>query len=472
MTARAPFAFGRERVMYATGALYAIAFFALGCDRYIAHRSVEDLGIFVQSLATAGHGFTNTIEGQSHFAVHFSPTLYLFAPFLQFAHSPLLLVAVQAIAGALVAPPLFYMARKRAGDDVALGVAGVALLYPPLAGVTFTEFHENGLVPAATLWFLCALDARKWRAALALTFVTVGLKEDQSVIIAWLGTFAFIRARRTSDRDGERMALALIAIALAAIPLYFGLVRPLAGARGPWHPLVFLHVADPTADIGFTRAILDRLGYVALAFAPLLLLPFRSHLLILAVPGFAETLVSRAPVTYTMGQHYAAVWIPYVLLAFADATCAIAANRPHRTQRLLIACAALCATMYLIANPLHPKYFLRAYQPRDAHLDHFLTTLPPQLDVGTQEEIYTHLGFDRRATLGIECLPAYALFDFDYPDSNWVIRDGPLLKTLVTQHRYELMRADGAIKLFARIGPTGRAPGAPPPSNPYEFSPC
>jgi len=462
----------RARTVWLLAALYATIFFCLGAVRYAAHRSVEDLGIFVQTLATAGRGFTNTIEGQSHFAVHFSPALYLIAPLLSLAHSPLALVAAQAAAGALVAPPLYLLARKRASAAVALGIAGVALLYPPLGGVTFTEFHENGLVPAATLWLLYALDARKWSVAFALAALTLGIKEDQSVIVAWLGFCAFLAARRANDASGARAALALSALALATIPLYFFLIRPLAGAQGAWHPLVFLHAVDPGARVGFGRGMTDRLGYLALAFAPLLFLPLRSPAVLLALPGFAETLVSRAPVTYTMGQHYAAVWIPYVLLAFAFAVCDLARAETRRAARALAACAALCAVNYAVANPLHPHYFLRSYEPRDARLDAFLATLPPQLEVGTQEEAYTHLGFDRNATLGIECLPRYALFDFDFPDSNWVVRDGPLLRALVAQGRYRLERRDGGIELYRRRGPAGRAPGAPPPADAYEFKAC
>jgi hypothetical protein len=460
------------RAAYALAAAYALVFFALGADRYVTHRSVEDLGIFVQSLASAGHGFANTIEGQSHFAVHFSPVLYAISPLLVLAHSALALVAVQAVAGALVAPPLYLLARKRTSHRLGLGIAAVALLYPPLGGVTFTEFHENGLVPAATLWLLYALDARRWRLATALACITLGIKEDQSFIVAWLGAVAFVSARRRDDRAGARTALVVVALALATIPFYFAVVRPLAGARGAWHPLVFLHATDSAGDISFARALTDRLGYVALALTPLLFLPLRSPLWVLAIPGFAETLVSHAPVTYTMGQHYAAVWIPYVLAAFGAALCDIARTRAAFAGRLCTACACLCALEYVVADPLHPRYFLGPYRARDARLDRFLTTLPPQLDVGTQEELYTHLGFDPRATLGIECLPRFALFDFDYPASNWIVRDGPLLRALVARGTYRPVRSDGKIRLFERTGPAGRAPGAPPEPGAFEFVPC
>ena len=37
--------------------------------------------------------------------------------------------------------------------------ACIALVYPPLVGVAFTDFHENGFAPAAIVWLAWALDA-------------------------------------------------------------------------------------------------------------------------------------------------------------------------------------------------------------------------------------------------------------------------------------------------------------------------
>ena len=59
---------------------YAAVFFALGVDRYVTYHSGADLGLFTQTIASAFHGFDNTVEGTSHFAYHFSPILYLLAP--------------------------------------------------------------------------------------------------------------------------------------------------------------------------------------------------------------------------------------------------------------------------------------------------------------------------------------------------------------------------------------------------------
>ena len=435
------------RRIWIGSALYFILFFILGADRYIAHRSAEDLGIFYQSIASALHGFHNTIEDASHFTVHFSPILYLCAPFVWLAHSALPLVAIQAAVNATVAPALYLIARKRTDERSAQLLALIGFLYPPLCGVTFTDFHENGFVPAVTVWLLYALDAKKYAAAVALTITALCIKEDQAVIIGANAALLFVYFRGQADRLGQRWALAAIALCTITFAAYFFVVRPLAGALGGWHPAVFYTQTQAAANVGAVRAITDRLGYVLLAFAPLAFLPLRSRVLLLSIVPFAEVLLSRAPVTYTMGQHYAAVWIPYVLVAFVCAACDL------QSLRAVYAGYALAILTFIVANPLHPKYFLRMPDQRDAQLDAFLATLPADVDLGTQEEAFTHMGFYPQATLGMEEYPRYALFDWNYPDSNWVIRDGPKIRAEVARNRYRVVRARDGIELFERIGP-------------------
>lgn len=449
--------------IWAGSALYFLVFFALGADRYVAHRSAEDLGIFYQSIAGAFSGFGNTIEGASHFTVHFSPVFYLLTPAVWIFHSALPLVAVQAAVNACVAPALFLIARKRVPEQTAFWIAALAFVYPPLCGVTFADFHENGLVPATIAWLLYAVDARKFVLASILALVALGTKEDQALFLATLSAFAFAYFSRRVELAGKRWALGLLAVCVITFAGYFLIVRPLAGATGGWHPTVFYTQTQADVDTSVLRAITDRAGYLLLAFVPLAFLPFRSRVLWLAVPPFAEVLLSRAPVTYTMGQHYAAVWIPYVLVAYALGACSLYRDSPRIAPRPVAAAFVLCVLNFIVANPLHPKYFLRVPQAKDAQLDAFIATLPAGIDVGTQEEAFTHMGFYPHATLGMEGYPQYALFDWNYPDSNWVIRDGPKIERDVSRGRYRIARRENGIVLYERVGakPPGAATASP-----------
>ena len=307
-----------RRKVWLASAVYAAVYFALGYDRYTTYHSGADLGLFTQTIASALHGFSNTTEGGSHFTVHFSPILYLCAPLLWATHSPLALVAMQAVAGALVAPPLYFMAGRRASEQVALWVALVALLYPPLAGVTFADFHENGFAPAATLWLLWSVDARRWGwAALCLALV-LGIKEDQAPLVACASVFAVMFFARRHERAGTVFALCAFAAACVTFFAFFAIVRPLAGAADAWGPLHFYtwsHIVDPRGSAPWYS--IGRPAYFLEALVPLLFLCCLSPLFLVALPAFAEVLLSHESITYTMGQHYAGVWIGYVLAAFA-----------------------------------------------------------------------------------------------------------------------------------------------------------
>ena len=111
--------------------------------------------------------------------------------------SPLTLVALQAAAGALVAPPLYAIVRARRGIPIARLTALVAWLYPPLAGLIFGDFHENGFAPAAVAWTLYAFDAGLLGWAFAGAIVTLSIKEDQAAFLAIGGLLGAWRFRGT-----------------------------------------------------------------------------------------------------------------------------------------------------------------------------------------------------------------------------------------------------------------------------------
>src|ERR1700761_6230624 len=114
MAVRAAQGRGAMITLWAACAIYAIGMTLAGANRYFSYHSGADLGEFVQTIATPFSGFGDTPEGGSHFLHHFSPLLYLCSPLLLLTHSPIALIAIQAVAGALVAPPIYLLVRKRA----------------------------------------------------------------------------------------------------------------------------------------------------------------------------------------------------------------------------------------------------------------------------------------------------------------------------------------------------------------------
>jgi uncharacterized membrane protein len=451
--------FGEKRslgIIWAGAGAYALLYFLLGVVRYVTYHSGSDLGLFTQCIATVFRGFHDTPESGSHFTVHFSPILYLCAPLLLATHSPLALVAIQAVAGALAAPPLYLIARKRMPDGLALGVGAVALLYPPLAGVTFTDFHENGFATAATLWLIWAFDARRFALAALFLLLTLGIKEDQGPIVAFAALTGLAFAVRRSDRGQAFFAAGAFVASIATFVFFFAWVRPLAGAVDTWSPTHFYtwsRIVDPRGTAPWYS--IGRPAYFLEALVPVAFAALFSPAFVLALPGFAEVLGSHESITYTMGEHYAAVWIPYVLLAFALGIARFSTDSPKTARGFVRASLVLCALVLAVASPTHWGHFLRARNAHDAVLDAALARLPVTLEIGTFDEAYAHLGFDPNAQLGLQKNPRYVLVDETLANSWFTVRYLPLLRSGLARGSYRQVWREDGVSLDERVD--GRA---------------
>lgn len=443
----------RDRFLWIGCLAYAIVFTALGALKYSVHHNLVDFGIFAQTTASAFGCFCNTIEG-SHWAFHFSPILYVVAAALYVLRSPLTLIALQAVAGALVAPPIYGLIRRHGGTECAARRAALLIwLYPPLAGLIFGDFHENGLAPAAVAWTLFAFDAGQIAWTLIGAAVVLAIKEDQAIFLAIAGALG---AWRFWGTPRGHVAAVVAVASVAVLTLFFGVIQPhaSASAAASWQPQRFY--AWTHADVvALPSMLFGRLGFLVLVFLPLLFLPFMSRWMLLAAAPLAEVLLSRQPTTYTLGTHYAGAWIGYVLVAFAFA---LQRFDSARMQKLLMVCAALCALEFIVADPLHPGMNLRRIETRDARLEDVLSRIPSTAAVSTQEEAYTHLALrDPNATLLPEdpsqtILTCYALVDEDFPASARLQEYGGRLRELVAQRQYvEVTRTANAV-LFRRTG--------------------
>jgi uncharacterized membrane protein len=356
-------------------------------------------------------------------------------------------VALQAVAGALAAPPVYALVRVRAGVPAARLAAVVAWLYPPLAGLIFGDFHENGFAPAAVAWTLYAFDAELLVVAAVAAAATLAIKEDQAIFLGVAGALGAWRFRGTPR---GRFAAAVAICSVLVLLAFFALIRPHAQAIAGWGPSRFYAWSAPDVR-ALPGAIGERLGFLVLIFVPLLFLPFRSRMMWLAAAPLAEVLLSRMPTTFTLGTHYAGAWIGYVLVAFAFAARELS---QRRARGVLAACIALCVVELAVADPLHPGINLRRARSRDVALDRFLKSLPPGMAVATQEEAYTHLApADPYATLMPESPAApvracFVLIDRDFPESPRLQEYGGEVQRLVSERRYELVVKQGAIELY------------------------
>jgi uncharacterized membrane protein len=437
-----------NRSVWVAVSVYAIVMTALGIDRYVTYHSGEDLGVFVQAIADAAHGMHDQGELGSHFSHHFSPILYLCAPFLLIAHSPTALIAIQACAGALTAPAIYLLARRHVDERLSTTAAIVTLLYPPLIGVTFTDFHENGFAPAVLAWLLYAVDARRFGLAAIFAILALAIKEDQAYILLLLGAGYAVWSAVHKDKAGAIFGASLSLASAFVLILFFAIILPLSGAAGlNWFVFAnYLTTIHGTAT-GWT-AVFGRLTYLIEAFAPLLFLPLRSPWVLLALPGFVELLSSRWPITYTMGQHYAGVWIAYVLAAFVMALANIAQKNRRLAQSLATWCIGICVAVNIVASPAHWGHFLGWRTSHERALDRTLALIPTGASAGSVDEIFVHMSLNPKAQAGYNGALDYLVVDSTYDSQGWRDVFRPQLQRHLALNRYHLVSSDDGVLLY------------------------
>ena len=310
-------------------AAYAAGFSALSILRHRAFSTGRfDLGNMVQAVWSTAHGHPLQITGLrgdqiSRLGAHFDPILAAFAPlWLVWPSADMLLVA-QAVAVAVGALPVFWLARKHLGSDrTGLGFALAYLIYPPTQWLTLNEFHPVALACPLLLFAIWFLDEGRLLPFAACALVAATTKEEIALVVAGLGIwYALAHGRRLT---GAAVAVAGVAIALLAIEVviphfnragtssFFTRYSQVGSSPGG---IVHTALTDPWKIV--TTAFTGRgLGYVGRLVLPLgLLVVLAPLVLIAAVPELAVNLLSAATTQTSIRFHYTAGLIPVLVAA-------------------------------------------------------------------------------------------------------------------------------------------------------------
>ena len=424
---------------------YASVYAWLGIVRYRSYHASCDDGLFGQTIASAFHGFSNTPESASHFAFHFSPILYAIAPLLWTTRSPIALIIVQAVAGALVVPAIYLIARQRLPALPAAGVAVVAALYPPLGGISFTEFSENAFAPAAAAWLLWALDVRRMVWAVCFALLCLSIKEDQALILATLGVLGAIYFGRRGETAWMRWCIALTIVSTMTIALYVAVVRPSSGVWYAYPALRDYYGGESPLELLAGVFTGPKLLYVLEVLAPIVGLCLLSPCMILAMPGLTECLLSRMPVAYTIGSHHAATWVPYVLVAFALGTARVWKHAPRAALIALAASFAISGYINVAASPNHWSANLAGRSPADRAVDAFIATLPSNASIASFCQVYAHLGMYPKATVYPASLTQYVVLYPARDDAQWDTRER---RYIITKSAYRLLRHSDGVEVY------------------------
>jgi uncharacterized membrane protein len=339
-------------------------------------------------------------------------------------------------------------------------------VYPPLIAVGFGEFRDLGLLPPLALGWWLALQRRAWGWVAVCAMLLAGLREDVCLELALVGIAVALNDARTGDRAKLAAALGSAAIALVSAAVYVLVVLPRVG---PWPPSHFydypfahgpgaLLLAPITHPLAFGAAILTigRLTYVLEALIPLAFLPLRSRVVWLAVPGFTIVLLANSGLVWRMGMHYAALWIPWLLIAFAAGIATLRLQRRWATIAF-----ALSAVVLIAFSPLHPLHYLKPSYHALADARAVLAALPPRAQVATHDEWYTAIAArdPNASVLGTGPSPftaEYIVFAEDYPNDDFQHRLLPQIRGVLQRGNYKLVARHGAVSAWSATAGTMR----------------
>jgi uncharacterized membrane protein len=317
-----------------------------------------DLGINVNWCFNAlqGHPFRSTVlfgpDGGNFISGHAIFAMLLWLPIYATKPGAEILLIYQATVVGLAAIPLYLFARTQIPRWTAVVVALAYLLYAPLHGPNFYDYHE--LLVALPFHFLLywALATNRTRWAVLMVVILWAHREDMAVGLVMLGAFLVLSGNRA------RFGLALAASSLVWFIIIKFAIMPAAGTW--WFADIYKELMPAGVRKGYgsvVQTILinpafflstllqqDKVVYFLHMLGSLAFLPLRRWLLIvLALPGFFFTLMTTGyKPTIEIAFHYTTHWVPYLFGATVVAL-RLLGQKFGAERRAAAACAALLA---------------------------------------------------------------------------------------------------------------------------------
>ncbi len=437
-----------------------------------------DLGIIdnVMFNAMSGHGFRAPVlfgpGGGSQLAGHANFILFLFLPIYWIAPRAETLLLIQSVFMGFAALPLYGFAKSLLPRWTAAALSVAYLLYAPLHGPNFYDFHW---LPLCIFFLFClfwALAAKRELLVWIFWLLCVMVREDVPVGLTMVGLFLAFSGYRV--RTGVVMTFSS---AIAFVLIKF-VIMPSAGSW--WFASLYddLMIAEAKNYGGVVTTILTnppyllstlltekKLVYALHMLAPVVFLPLRRWLLWLGLlPGFLFTLMTTGyDPTTSIAFQYTAHWIPYVFGGVVMALAWMGDSAQGVTRRRAALLAVLTGVILhslAFGAILRPAQFRGGFQTipfrvteeeraRYGELLEITALIPPDASVASTDPENPHIS--NRVT-------AYALREGAGDADYLLIRKSALsfnksrqnAQTALDEYRYGLVSRVGEFFLFKR----------------------
>ncbi len=363
-----------------------------------------DLGIFDEVVWHYSRFETpaSSVKGlETIWGDHFSPILMLLAPLYWLWEDARMLLLAQAVLLAVAAVPIFLACERRVGRRPALALAASYLAFWGVQAALAVDVHEVAFAPAIIAGLLLAIQRRRWRWYAGLVLALLAVKEDQAILVVFLGLYVATL--------GERRRGALTAV--AGIAWYFAATRGIIEAHNPAGFSYWSYEAFGSGPVSAVGGVLSDPAQALRTFVDssvkrhtlaLLLLPFLglcllSREVILLAPLLAERFLSSNVSYWGTEAHYTLASVAVLVVGAAGGLATSSRLLPERRRRVLVGAGAgamlllnvAVATGFPLGGLRRATFYARA--PVWAAADRALAAIPPRASVAAQDALIPRL---------------------------------------------------------------------------------
>jgi len=343
------------------GGLLALFVGGLTILKFLDHRTPNfDFGIFAQMY----HYMSKTLIPYttcerdmllSHFAVHFSPILYVALPIYMIFPNPATILAVQAIAVALGVIPLYKLSKHFGlSNNKTIAVIIIYVLHPSVIANNFYYFHENCFLTVLLLSLFYFAEKGKRIPMYIFALLTMFVKEDAPIYVLFFGLYLIFSNK--TKLHGALLSLLSMAYFVTTTSLMAVFGQGVMTYRydnfifeegGSLVDVVLNVIKNPTFVFDQILTV-EKLEFLIPMLIPMALLPFaikKPSRLILLCPMLLVNLMSNYVYQFDIGFQYT-----YASLAFLFylAVMNLGDLNPDTAKRLLT--CGVCASVIFFAS--------------------------------------------------------------------------------------------------------------------------
>lgn len=328
-----------------------------------------DFGIFCNIFHNLKESFQpiSTCERDkllSHFAVHFSPILYLLLPIYYILPSEMTIEIAQVIilfSG--IVPLLLLMKKYKLDNATKLFLTVAYLAYPAIGYGSIYDFHENCFILPLLLWMFLVYEKGKTVPLFIFAVLTLTVKEDA---FAYVFIFAlFITISRKDYKKG--IALMLLSVVYFVFAVFYisrfgegvmsyrfaNLKLPEEGLLG----VIKTVFKTPILVVNelFRGATTDasKLMYTIQMFVPLAMIPFMSKKFsrIILVCPILINLLSDYYYQCDIGKQYS-----FGITAFLFYACVMNLADAEKRKRNYLAFSSAIVSVVVMLSLMYPRF--------------------------------------------------------------------------------------------------------------------